>query len=185
LNIAYGVFDTAVGPCAIAWDEAGIAGVNLPEGDEARTRARMRRRFPSALESAPPPEVVHTIEGLVELLRGRRVDLGAVRLDLQRVAPFERRVYALARTIAPGATMTYGEMAKRLGPPQDARAVGAALGRNPFPLIVPCHRVLAAGGKPGGFSAHGGVATKLRLLSIEAALSASPGLFDEPPAASS
>jgi len=162
------LFDTAIGRCGIAWSGRGVLAVQLPEADERHTRARLVRRFPQARE-APPPAVARALEGIAALLRGERVDLSAVALDLDGVPPFHRRVYEVARTIAPGATLSYGEVAARLGAPRSARAVGQALGRNPLPILVPCHRVLAAGGKPGGFSANGGVATKLRLLAIEAA----------------
>jgi methylated-DNA-[protein]-cysteine S-methyltransferase len=178
----FALFDTAIGACAIAWGERGLVGVQLPEASAARTRARLRRRFPDAAEAPPPPPVQRAIEGIVALLRGEAVDLSAVALDMDGVPPFDRRVYEVARTIPAGATLAYGDIAARLGAPGEARAVGHALGQNPFPLVVPCHRVLAAGGKVGGFSANGGIATKLRLLSIERArTSAAPSLFDDLP----
>jgi len=117
----------------------------------------------------PPPEIARAIELMSQLLSGAEADLSGVRLDMQRVPPFEQRVYEVARTIPKGQTLTYGQIATRLGDPALARDVGQALARNPFPIVVPCHRVLAAGGKLGGFSAAGGVATKQRLLSIERA----------------
>jgi O-6-methylguanine DNA methyltransferase len=163
------LFDTAIGRCAIAWSERGILAVQLPEANERHTRARLIRRFPQAHEAPPPPAVKRALEGIAALLRGEPSDLSAVALDLDGVPPFHRRVYEVARTIPPGARLSYGEVAARLGAPRSARAVGQALGRNPVAILVPCHRVLAAGGKPGGFSANGGVATKLRLLAIEAA----------------
>jgi methylated-DNA-[protein]-cysteine S-methyltransferase len=176
-------FDTAIGCCGIAWSERGIVAVQPPEGNERRTRARLARRFPDARAAPPPPAVAQAIDGIVALLRGEASDLSAVALDFEGVPAFERRVYEVARTIAPGATLTYGEIAARLGDALLARDVGQALGRNPFPLIVPCHRVLAAGGKTGGFSANGGVTTKLRLLTIERArTSDAPTLFDADPA---
>jgi len=175
----FAVFDTAIGSCAIAWSARGILGVQLPEANEARTRARMQRRFPTAHESTPPPDVSRVIEGIIALMRGDAVDFSEVALDMEEVPAFHRRVYEVARTIVCGATLTYGEIAKRLGVPAEARDVGEAMGRNPFPIIVPCHRVLAVGGKLGGFSAPGGVATKRRLLAIEGARStAGPDLFD-------
>src|ERR1700694_1229628 len=161
------LFDTAIGPCAIAWSKHGILAVQLPEANERHTRARLVRRFPQAHEAPPPPAVKRAPEGIAALLRGERIDLSAVALDLDGVPPFHRRVYEVARTIPPGATLSYGEVAARLGAPRSARAVGQALGRNPVAILVPCHRVLAAGGRPGGFSANGGVVTKLRLLAIE------------------
>ena len=160
-------FDTALGPCGIAWGERGIVGVQLPEDSAAETFARLRRRFPDARELAPPPAVQAAIEGIVALLRGEKCDLSTVELDWGAVPEFNRRVYEVARAIPPGATLTYGELASRLGDPGAARAVGRALGQNEFPIVVPCHRILAAGGKTGGFTARGGVRTKLRLLAIE------------------
>lgn len=154
-------FDTAIGRCRIAWSERGVTGVRLP---------------PTNGETSPTPvEVQAVIDGIVALLRGERIDLRDVPLDMSGVPEFDRRVYAASRDIAPGSTLTYGEVAVRIGEPGSARAVGAALGRNPFPIIVPCHRVLAAGGKAGGFSAPGGVTTKLRLLEIEGASLGSSG----------
>jgi len=168
-NHQFALFETAIGPCGIAWGAEGVVGVQLPEADGQATRARLRRRFPGAAEAAPSPDVRQAIAGIVALLRGEAVDLSAIKLDMRRVAAFNRRVYDVARTIAAGATLTYGEIAVRLGERGAARAVGQALGENPFALIVPCHRVLAAGARFGGFSARGGVTTKLKLLAIEGA----------------
>lgn len=177
---SFALFGTAIGYCGIAWGPLGIAGVQLPEADAARTRARLLRRFPGAREAPPTAEAAAAIGGMVALLSGEARDLSAVALDMRGIPEFERRVYVLARTIAPGATLSYGRLAERLGDAALARAVGRALGRNPFPLIVPCHRVLAANGKPGGFSAAGGLATKLRLLTIERArTSETPSLFEQ------
>ncbi len=168
---AYGftLFDTAIGRCAIAWGPRGVAGVQLPEASDGETRERMIYRFPAAGETAPPPEVQHAIDDIVALLRGEAADLSSVTLDMDGVPDFHRRVYGAARTILPGETLSYGDIARRVGAPGAARAVGQALGRNPFPIVVPCHRVLAAGGKIGGFSAQGGVMTKQRMLAIEGA----------------
>ena len=163
------LFDTAVGRCGIAWGEGGVAGVQLPEADERETRARMLHRFPVAEEGVPPPEVQRAVNSIVALLRGEVSDLSGVALDMNHVPAFHRRVYEIARTIPPGMTLSYGQVAARLGASGAARAVGQALGRNPFPIVVPCHRVLAAGGKIGGFSAEGGITTKRRLLAIEGA----------------
>ncbi len=176
----FALFDSAIGRCAIAWGNRGVVGVLLPEMRELATRRRLQRRFPQAREAAPPPGVQLVIDGIVALLRGEESDLSSATLDMDGVAPFERRVYEVARTIPPGATLTYGEIAARLGERGLARDVGRALGRNPFAIIVPCHRVIAAGGKPGGFSANGGITTKLRLLSIERArTSNAPTLFED------
>jgi methylated-DNA-[protein]-cysteine S-methyltransferase len=175
------MFETAIGTCAIVWSARGIAGVQLPETTELATRARLARRFPDADEGVPPPFVQRAIEAITALLRGELCELGDIPLDLDSVPEFNRRVYEVARTIPPGRTMTYGEIAKKLGDRLLARAVGQALGHNPVPLIVPCHRVMSAGGKSGGFSAGGGVVTKLRLLTIEGAEPDGPNLFDRLP----
>lgn len=175
----FALFDTAIGRSGVAWNGRRIAAVQLPEGGESRTRARLLRRRPLAREAPPPPEVQHAIDAIIALLRGEDRDLSAVALDMDGLPEFDRRVYEIARTIPPGSTSSYGEIAARLGGRDLAREVGQALGRNPFPLVVPCHRVLAAGGRAGGFSANGGVTTKLRLLTIERArTSAAPTLFD-------
>ena len=169
------LFDTAIGRCGIAWGRGGIVAVQLPEADEAALRARIRRAVPDALESPPPAHIRQAIDEIVALLRGEPRDLAGVVLDMERVPEFNRRVYAVARAIVPGETITYGEIAERIGERGAAQAVGRALGRNPFPIVVPCHRVLAAGGGMGGFSARGGVATKRRMLAIEGA--GAPTLF--------
>jgi methylated-DNA-[protein]-cysteine S-methyltransferase len=165
------LFDTAIGRCGIAWGPRGVTRVQLPERDDAATLARVAPGHPPA---EPPPAVRDAIEGIRALLRGEDRDLGEVVLDLDGVPEFNRRVYEIARTIPPGRTLTYGQVARRLGMPGAARAVGHALGRNPCAIVVPCHRVLAAGGASGGFSAHGGVATKWRMLTIEGAPEAPP-----------
>jgi methylated-DNA-[protein]-cysteine S-methyltransferase len=165
----FALFDTAVGRCGIAWTGKGIACTQLPEQGDARTRERLLRSCQEAPEAVPPPNVQRAIDGIVALLGGEKIDLAAIPLDMADVPSFERRVYEITRTIPPGGTLTYGDVAARLGAPGSARAVGQALGRNPWPILVPCHRVLAAGGKAGGFSGSGGVATKRRLLSIEGA----------------
>ena len=167
--IAYTLFDTAIGTCGIAWNERGVVAFQLPERSSSSTRRRLTSRFDDAVEQTAPEPVQRTIDAVVALLRGERTDLAFVQVDMDGLPEFHQRVYDVARTIAPGATMTYGEIAKRLGDPGAARAVGQALGRNPIPVIVPCHRVLAAGGRHGGFSAPGGAATKLNLLAIEGA----------------
>ena len=182
--LGFALFPTALGTFGIAWGERGIVGIQLPEAREAATRQRMRRAYPGAQEAAPPGDIQVAIDGITELLRGQKVDLTGIALDMARVPAFHRQVYEVARAVPPGATTTYGEIAARLGAP-DAREVGQALAQNPFSVVVPCHRVLAAGGKLGGFSARGGVATKIRLLTIEGALAApQPSLFggDDAPA---
>jgi methylated-DNA-[protein]-cysteine S-methyltransferase len=166
--LGFALFDTVIGRCGIAWGDRGVVGVQLPEASEAKTRARLQRRFPEAREASPPPQVRSALDGIVGLLQGEASDLSAVVLDMGRVPPFNRRVYEATRAIPPGETLSYGDLAARLGDRGAARDVGKALGQNPFAIIVPCHRVLAAGGAIGGFSAPGGIATKHRLLAIEA-----------------
>ena len=168
-RIRYTLFDTDLGRCAVAWGGAGLVAVQLPEASDAHARARMQERFPDASECAPDEAAARAIASIAALLRGEPADLDGLELDLSRVPKFHRRVYVAARAIEPGRTLTYGELAARIGSPGAARAVGQALGRNPFPIVVPCHRVLAAGGRVGGFTAHGGIVTKLRLLRIEQA----------------
>jgi methylated-DNA-[protein]-cysteine S-methyltransferase len=180
---SFSLFDTAIGPCGIAWSARGIAGVQLPEANERATRARLLGRFAGARETVPPADVQRAVDGIVALLRGEARDFGDVAVDFGDLSAFNRKVYDIARKIPAGATLTYGEIAERLGDKLLARDVGQALGRNPIPLIVPCHRVLAAGGKTGGFSASGGVVTKLRLLTIEGAQPGGPTLFDRLPLA--
>jgi methylated-DNA-[protein]-cysteine S-methyltransferase len=175
-------FDSAIGLCGIAWGAAGIVGVQLPERNEAATRARLLRRFPAARETVPPSAVRQTIDAIAALLGGEATDLTAAALDIGIVPPFHQRVYEVARSIPAGSTLSYGEIAARLGDRSLARDVGKAMGENPWPLIVPCHRVLAAHGNPGGFSAAGGVTTKLRLLNIERAQPGeAPTLFADLP----
>lgn len=178
---AFALFDTAVGVCAVIWNQRGIVGVQLPERDAAATRERVCKRFFGAREAEPPESVARAIAAMTALLSGEASDLGNIPVDIEHLPEFNRRVYAVARSIPPGATLTYGEVAERLGDKSLARAVGQALGENPIPLIIPCHRVLAAGGKTGGFSAPGGTVTKLRLLTIEGAQPGGPTLFDRLP----
>jgi methylated-DNA-[protein]-cysteine S-methyltransferase len=149
-------FDTRLGTCAIRWTEAGLASVRLPSARVA-------------------------IDGIVAVLDGAPLDLAFVDLDERGIDAFRRAVYAATRTIKPGSTVTYGEIARAIGRPDAARDVGSALASNPFPIVVPCHRVVGAGGKLTGFSAPGGLATKRRMLELEGA----PGfgqqvLFDQP-----
>jgi methylated-DNA-[protein]-cysteine S-methyltransferase len=177
----FALFKTAIGRCGIVWSERGIVGVQLPERSEAATCNRLRRRFRAAAEAAPPADVQHVIDNIVALLGGERRDLRGVTIDIGAAPEFHQRVYEVARAIPAGATLSYGEVAERLGDRNLARDVAGALSQNPCPIIVPCHRVLAAGGKPGGFSAPGGVATKLRLLTIERAEPDGPTLFEHLP----
>jgi methylated-DNA-[protein]-cysteine S-methyltransferase len=174
------VFQTAIGWCGLAWSDRGLVGAQLPEGDGDQTRRRLGRRFAQATETAPSPVIQPVVDAIVRLTAGERVDLTFARLDLDAVPAFNQAVYALACAIPPGETRTYGDLAVDLGDRNLARAVGKALGENPIPIVVPCHRVLGAGARIGGFSARGGAATKARLLAIEGArTSAAPTLFDD------
>jgi methylated-DNA-[protein]-cysteine S-methyltransferase len=172
------IFDTAIGPCGIAWSARGVFAVQLPEGSREATRARLIKRYPQALEAPPPSSIRAAIDGIVALIGGERRDLADIVIDDDGTPEFNKKVYAVARAIPPGETMTYGEVAERLGDKLLARAVGQALGENRCPVVMPCHRVLAASGKTGGFSAPGGVDTKLKLLTIEGAQPGGPTLFD-------
>ena len=174
----FAFFPTALGTCAIAWSEIGVTGVWLPEADAASLRRKVARRFDGGRESEPPGRVAEAVEAITRLLAGERVDLGNITVDDTGFDDFDRRVYAVTRTIPPGRVLTYGEVASRVGLDATARAVGQSLGRNAVPIVVPCHRVVATGGL-GGFSAPGGIDTKRRMLAIEDAHpSGPPGLFD-------
>jgi methylated-DNA-[protein]-cysteine S-methyltransferase len=178
-NQHFALFDTPIGICGIEWGRRGINGLQLPMGSDEKTRTRIRQRHGDITETSPTAEVQHAIDRIVKLLTGERDDLRDIALDLDDVPEFNRGVYEITRAIPPGQTMTYGDIAKRLGGVELSRDVGQALGRNPCPIVVPCHRVLAAGQKPGGFSAKGGVSTKLKMLEIEGAVvNHTPSLFD-------
>jgi methylated-DNA-[protein]-cysteine S-methyltransferase len=168
----YTLFDTAIGFTGIAWNDAGLVACHLPERDPETARRGFLRRFPEAAEAEAPANLQSTIAGIQALMRGEKVDFVDTPLDLSRTPEFHAKVYEIARAIPAGETLTYGEIAMKLGDKLLARDVGAALGKNPWPIVVPCHRVTAAGGKPGGFSARGGVNTKLKLLAIEGAKAA-------------
>jgi methylated-DNA-[protein]-cysteine S-methyltransferase len=155
-------FDTPLGTCAVRWTDVGLASVRLPS---PRTAA-----IPRVAETAAVPDSVRAaIDGIVAVLGGAPLDLRFVGLDERGIDPFRRAVYAATRTIPPGSTATYGDIARAIGQPEGARDVGAALASNPFPIVVPCHRVVGAGGKLTGFSAPGGLDTKRRMLELEGA----------------
>jgi methylated-DNA-[protein]-cysteine S-methyltransferase len=165
--LAYVLFPTPIGQCSMVWSERGVVALGLPEGSLANARKRMRECYPEATEHQPPPEVRDAMRRVVALLEGIETELSGIQLDWSGIPAFHRRVYELTRRVPFGATVSYGDIATRLGSPGAARAVGQALGRNPWALIVPCHRVLSASGRLTGFSAPGGVATKRRLLLLE------------------
>jgi methylated-DNA-[protein]-cysteine S-methyltransferase len=172
--MAYCLFDTALGVCGIAWREAegadaapAVTRFQLPEATAAETDSILAERARAEGVAAPPPAVAEVIERVRRHFRGDLQDFSGVRVEPDGAGPFARTVYAAARNIPAGQVRTYGELARTLNRPTAARAVGQALGRNPVPLIIPCHRVLGASGKLHGFSAHGGIATKAWMLRIE------------------
>jgi methylated-DNA-[protein]-cysteine S-methyltransferase len=178
--LGFALFDTALGTAAVVWRDDIIVGVELPHVEPARTRSRVLRYHPDAAEAQPPAAVAQALRRMTALLQGESDDLSDVEVDLSGLAPFHRQVYEFVRTIPPGHAMTYGQVAEAVGAPGSAQAVGQAMGHNPVPIVVPCHRVVAAGGRLGGFSAPGGATTKRRMLTIEGAdlPDAQPALFD-------
>jgi methylated-DNA-[protein]-cysteine S-methyltransferase len=171
------LFDIAIGRCGIAWGETGILAVSFPEADDAKTLNRLRRRAHDAVEATDTPaDITRAITGIAALANGAATAFDEAALDMDGVAAFDAEVYALTRRIRPGETRTYGDIARALGDIGLSRKVGQSLGANPFPIIVPCHRVVGAGGTMTGFSAPGGTETKRRLLKIEGAIG--PDLFD-------
>jgi methylated-DNA-[protein]-cysteine S-methyltransferase len=173
------IFDTALGRCGIAWGDDGVIGVQLPEAREIETRRRVFRLYPEAREMRPPLNVEIAIDGIVALLRGQPGDFSDVTLDMRDIAPFNARVYEFTRTIPRGETRTYGEVAASLRFSGAVHSVAQAISRNPFVIIVPCHRVLEAGSYADKISPNGGSISKRRLLSIEGAVSSSSKtLFD-------
>jgi methylated-DNA-[protein]-cysteine S-methyltransferase len=166
--LCYHVFETAMGCCAIAWGEAGVARFQLPVKSAEAAERLMRRRACSAEPGAPPEDIAAVVEAAKRYFAGEKTDFSQVRLDLAGEDAFFTRIYAALRRVGWGRTTTYGALAKEVGAGREAaRDVGEAMGKNPAPLIIPCHRVLAAGGKIGGFSAPGGSKTKIRMLELE------------------
>ena len=160
------LFDTAFGMCGIAWSERGLTALQLPEAEPDATRARLERR--GAVEAEPPPAVAEAIALVRTYFDGAETDFSGLALDLPDSASAERRrIYDVARALRWGETASYGDVAKRAGMPGGARVVGQAMAQNPLPIVIPCHRVLAAGDKLGGFSAFGGTVAKERLLVLE------------------
>lgn len=171
----YAIFETQIGWAGLAWNEVGLVAAHLPERSPETARASFLRRFPDSVEAPIPSRLAAVVADIQALLRGEKPDLKDAPLDLSRTPEFHARVYEIARGIPPGETLTYGEVAVKLGDKLLAQQVGQALGKNPWPIIVPCHRVTASGGKLGGFSARGGAQTKLKLLAIEGAKAAAQG----------
>jgi len=174
-TMQYHIFETKAGSCGIAWNDAGITRFQLPTASAVATERLLRRRIPDAEPAAPPRDVIEAVAAVQRYFEGQETDFSGFRLDLGEQDAFFRQIYAAARRVRWGETTTYGALAKQLGAgPEVARDVGQAMARNPIALIIPCHRVLAAGGKVGGFSAPGGSAAKVRMLALE-------GVHLEPP----
>jgi methylated-DNA-[protein]-cysteine S-methyltransferase len=164
----YSIFETALGFCAIAWNDRGISRFRLPSRTAEAAERALFGRLPQGEAGTPPADVAATIAAAKRYFEGGTVDFSDARIDLDEQNAFFKDIYAATRRIGWGSTTTYGALAKQLGTgPEAARDAGQAMAQNPVPLIIPCHRVLAAGGKPGGFSAPGGQATKLRMLELE------------------
>jgi methylated-DNA-[protein]-cysteine S-methyltransferase len=163
------LFDTAIGECGVAWNARGLVGVQLPEKDRGQTELRLAVKCRSTHAADVPPWVQSVISDIQRYLGGQQVDFSAVTVDFGGIDDFRQKLYVALRGIGPGRTVTYGELAQQLGLTgwEGARDVGEAMGKNPMPIVIPCHRVLAAGGKPGGFSAYGGTGTKQKLLALE------------------
>jgi methylated-DNA-[protein]-cysteine S-methyltransferase len=163
----YCLFETAIGTCAIAWSARGVVRVGLPERTRAETELRIRASLGGGVRTKPTPKVAAVARRIALHVAGRPQRFDAVVLDMSRAPPFHRRAYDALRAVPAGATVTYGELARAAGSPRSARAVGQAMAKNPFPIVVPCHRVVTSAGSPGGFSAFGGAKTKLLLLARE------------------
>jgi len=163
------LFDTAIGECGIAWNPRGLVGVQLPEKDRGQTELRLAVKCHSTGTDDVPPWIQSVISDIQRYLAGQPVDFSAIEVDLGGIDDFRQKLYTALRGVGFGRTVTYGELAKQLGLTswEGARDVGEAMGKNPVPVVIPCHRVLAAGNKPGGFSAYGGVTTKQKLLALE------------------
>jgi O-6-methylguanine DNA methyltransferase len=171
--LRYALFTSALGPMGIAWGQGRVVAVQLPEEDRDATLARLRTRLPrgglaTSLKGAPA-WLRRAVSAIQRHLDGDPQDLSSIPLDFDGIADFRRRVYEAARRCPSGRTVSYAELARLAGSPRAFRAVGSAMSKNPVPMLVPCHRVVGSGGKSGGFSAYGGVATKARLLALEAA----------------
>jgi methylated-DNA-[protein]-cysteine S-methyltransferase len=178
---SYAVFKTASGFCGIAWSEVGITRFQLPTDDAAATERLLLRRMSNAKAVEPTRDIAGVIETVRRYFEGGKVDFSDLNLDLDGQDNLFKQIYALARRLEWGQTTTYGALAKEIdADPRLARDVGQAMARNPIPLIIPCHRVLAAGGKVGGFSAPGGSASKIRMLQLEGI-----AMTPEPPAQAS
>ncbi|MEZ5343093.1 MAG: methylated-DNA--[protein]-cysteine S-methyltransferase [Acidimicrobiales bacterium] len=176
--VSYCTFETAIGDCAIAWTDNAIVGLQLPEETPRATERRLKRRYASASAANPRGVVGDAIDRVVSLLAGQPADLDVIPIDISAASPFHQAVWETTRRIGRGDVVTYGEVARRVGDPGAAQAVGQALGANPIAIIIPCHRVVGANQSLVGFSANGGVETKRRMLLIEGSTAVAPSLFD-------
>jgi methylated-DNA-[protein]-cysteine S-methyltransferase len=182
-TVHFSLFPTPLGDCGIAWSEDVVVATCLPDNNSADTTDRLVART-GATRGEPSLAIRQAITSITTLLEGARTDLTFITCDFSRIDSFATKVYTIARAIPAGETLTYGAIAEQIGDKQLAQAVGRVLGRNPFPIIVPCHRIIGANGKLTGFSANGGVQTKLKMLTIEGArIGVSLGLFDDLPQA--
>ena len=171
----YHVFETAGGWCGIAWNDKGVTRFQLPTSTHDGTERLLLRRIAGAEPTEPPADILHAIALVKRYFAGESVDFSSVALDLEGQDEFFKQIYAATRRVGWGETTTYGALAKELGAgPEVARDVGQAMAKNPVALIIPCHRVLAAGNKIGGFSAPGGSTSKQRMLEMEGVQVAPP-----------
>ncbi|MGL4973698.1 MAG: methylated-DNA--[protein]-cysteine S-methyltransferase [Bosea sp. (in: a-proteobacteria)] len=181
--VHFTLFPTALGECGIAWRGEMVVATRLPDRSATETAERLAART-GATRAAPPPAIQRAIAAITALLEGGKTDLAFIACDFSGLDLFAAQVYAATRAIPAGETRTYGAIALQLGSKQLAQSVGQTLGRNPFPIIIPCHRVMGANARLTGFSANGGIETKLRMLAIEGAqIGEAPGLFGELPLA--
>lgn len=175
------LFDTAIGRCGLAWNETAVVAVQIAESDDDATIKRLKKQVPLATRAEPYGFALDAVERITELMDGEPADLGDIPIDVGKVSPLYRAVYEVTRTIPPGEVLTYGEVARRIGQPGAAQAVGQALGANPIGIVIPCHRVVGANHSLVGFSANGGVRTKRKMLLIEGSTAVTPSLFDDMP----
>jgi methylated-DNA-[protein]-cysteine S-methyltransferase len=168
-EVRHHLFDTTLGTCGVAWSSRGLAAVQLPEKDGAATAERLAKKSGSTGEAPPPPWVTTLVDDIRNYLAGQKIDFSGIAVDLDGIDDVRRKIYLTLRDVPFGRTTTYGELARAIGIAdwEGARDVGEAMGRNPVPIVIPCHRVLAAGNKLGGFSAYGGTSTKKKLLALE------------------
>jgi methylated-DNA-[protein]-cysteine S-methyltransferase len=163
----YTVVTTVLGICGVAWNATGLTRVQLPESSVHTTEARLQRRLATRVVGPLPGMIARAAEALQRYCAGERETFASIPLDASALSEFDARILTMLRDVPWGHTTTYGSLAATVGAPDAARAVGAAMARNPWPIIVPCHRVLASGGAMGGFSAYGGTMTKQKLLGLE------------------